>query len=268
MRKKKKKQCSPLDHKLRSLQKIKCWKTISSSHPLKPIFLTFSSTFFYSYSDGASQNLHLQTIHISGIANESEYGVVSWGTRRSVLEGPSLILAAERTHRKDPFDNFKYYTGGWNISDQHYFYISYLLWVLCINKDSIKQNIYMGIIDKNLLVSRAPKIQRLNVMIQESTLSKFKSEVQSSLCYKSNNWGVGLPPKEKNEKNWPLIKPRLADLSFKPQSSHILAAVENFLNVQCGDVEFEKKIDEKIGQFIDRVEKNPSKKIDEKIGQF
>ncbi|KAI7980269.1 Uracil phosphoribosyltransferase [Camellia lanceoleosa] len=36
--------------------------------------------------------------------------------------------------------------------------------------------------------------------------------------------------------------------------------------VQCGDVEFEKKIDEKIGQFIDRVEKHPSKKIDEKIG--
>ncbi|CAL5344250.1 unnamed protein product [Camellia sinensis] len=40
------------------------------------------------------------------------------------------------------------------------------------------------------------------------------------------------------------------------------------LCVQCGDVEFEKKIDEKIGQFTDRVEKHPSKKIDEKIGQF
>ncbi|KAI8009172.1 hypothetical protein LOK49_LG07G01031 [Camellia lanceoleosa] len=38
--------------------------------------------------------------------------------------------------------------------------------------------------------------------------------------------------------------------------------------VQCGDVEFEKKIDEKIDQFIDRVEKHPSKKIDENIGQF
>lgn len=22
--------------------------------------------------------------------------------------------------------------------------------------------------------------------------------------YNSNNWGVGLPPQEKNEKNWPL----------------------------------------------------------------
>lgn len=49
--------------------------------------------------------------------------------------------------------------------------------------------------------------------------------------YNSNNWGVGLPPKEKNEKNWPLIKPRLADLSFKPQKNHIIAAVENFLNL-------------------------------------
>ncbi|XVF23499.1 hypothetical protein REPUB_Repub13aG0044000 [Reevesia pubescens] len=49
--------------------------------------------------------------------------------------------------------------------------------------------------------------------------------------YNSNNWGVGLPPKGKNENNWPLIQPRLADPSFKPQRSHILAAVENFTNV-------------------------------------
>ncbi|GAV67655.1 Alpha-amylase domain-containing protein/CBM_48 domain-containing protein/DUF3372 domain-containing protein, partial [Cephalotus follicularis] len=49
--------------------------------------------------------------------------------------------------------------------------------------------------------------------------------------YNSNNWGVGLPPREKNENNWPLIKPRLADPSFKPQKSHILAAVENFLDL-------------------------------------
>lgn len=46
--------------------------------------------------------------------------------------------------------------------------------------------------------------------------------------YNSNNWGVGLPVKEKNERNWPLIKTRLADPSFKPQRSHILAALENF----------------------------------------
>ncbi|KAK1283202.1 hypothetical protein QJS10_CPB21g00263 [Acorus calamus] len=49
--------------------------------------------------------------------------------------------------------------------------------------------------------------------------------------YESNNWGVGLPPREKNERTWPMIKPRLADPSFKPQKIHILAAVENFKNL-------------------------------------
>ncbi|QCE07791.1 pullulanase [Vigna unguiculata] len=49
--------------------------------------------------------------------------------------------------------------------------------------------------------------------------------------YNSNNWGVGLPPQEKNEKSWPLIKPRLANPSFKPQKIDILAAMENFLNL-------------------------------------
>ncbi|THF94922.1 hypothetical protein TEA_010764 [Camellia sinensis var. sinensis] len=43
---------------------------------------------------------------------------------------------------------------------------------------------------------------------------------------------------------------------------------DSILLVQCGDVELGKKTDEKIGQFIDRVEKHPSMKIDEKIGQF
>nr|VDC71473.1 unnamed protein product [Brassica rapa] len=49
--------------------------------------------------------------------------------------------------------------------------------------------------------------------------------------YKSNNWGVGLPPKGKNEHSWPLIKPRLQDPSFKPQSSHIVATLNSFLDL-------------------------------------
>ncbi|KFK39929.1 hypothetical protein AALP_AA3G307800 [Arabis alpina] len=32
----------------------------------------------------------------------------------------SMILAAKRTKRKDPHDNFKLYTGGWNISNTNY----------------------------------------------------------------------------------------------------------------------------------------------------
>uniref|UniRef100_A0A1J3ES24 Pullulanase 1, chloroplastic n=1 Tax=Noccaea caerulescens TaxID=107243 RepID=A0A1J3ES24_NOCCA len=49
--------------------------------------------------------------------------------------------------------------------------------------------------------------------------------------YQSNNWGVGLPPKGKNEHSWPLIKPRLQDPSFKPQRSHIVAVLHNFLDL-------------------------------------
>ncbi|KAM7268571.1 hypothetical protein ACFE04_010737 [Oxalis oulophora] len=49
--------------------------------------------------------------------------------------------------------------------------------------------------------------------------------------YNSNNWGVGLPPKEKNEWNWPLIKPRLANPAYKPEKSNILAAVDNFTDL-------------------------------------
>ncbi|KAK9755442.1 hypothetical protein RND81_01G025500 [Saponaria officinalis] len=49
--------------------------------------------------------------------------------------------------------------------------------------------------------------------------------------YNSNNWGVGLPPKSHNENNWPLIRERLANPSYKPDKNHIVAAVENFTNL-------------------------------------
>ncbi|KAG8072783.1 hypothetical protein GUJ93_ZPchr0006g42329 [Zizania palustris] len=49
--------------------------------------------------------------------------------RRSIAEAPvdinvttnsSFILAQERTYRKDPLNGFRKYTGGWNISELHY----------------------------------------------------------------------------------------------------------------------------------------------------
>ncbi|XP_071712304.1 uncharacterized protein [Rutidosis leptorrhynchoides] len=49
-------------------------------------------------------------------------------SERAVLEttngdaNSSLILAEKRTRRKDPNNDFKYYTRGWNISDSHYLY--------------------------------------------------------------------------------------------------------------------------------------------------
>jgi hypothetical protein len=35
-----------------------------------------------------------------------------------------FVLAAEQTQRKDPLDGLRYYTGGWNISDEHYWAVS------------------------------------------------------------------------------------------------------------------------------------------------
>lgn len=62
---------------------------------------------------------------------DSEYDLVSWASRRSVAEdvtgvsNSSLILAQDRTYRKDPSDGFKYYKRGWNISEEHYIYVSF-----------------------------------------------------------------------------------------------------------------------------------------------
>ncbi|MQL83758.1 hypothetical protein Taro_016246, partial [Colocasia esculenta] len=38
----------------------------------------------------------------------------------SPLPNTSFALASERTRRRDPLDDYKHYTGGWNLSDQHY----------------------------------------------------------------------------------------------------------------------------------------------------
>jgi hypothetical protein len=58
-----------------------------------------------------------------------EYGgVVQWNTRRSLAEenagNSSLILAETRPYMKDPLDGFNRYSGGWNISNQHYWVVS------------------------------------------------------------------------------------------------------------------------------------------------
>ncbi|VVB08982.1 unnamed protein product [Arabis nemorensis] len=37
-----------------------------------------------------------------------------------VVEDASVALAAQRTFRKDPLNGFQRYTGGWNISNHHY----------------------------------------------------------------------------------------------------------------------------------------------------
>ncbi|KAG5244412.1 Chaperonin [Salix suchowensis] len=70
------------------------------------------------------------SIPFSALPPAAKYEVeFSWGARRSVVEAPIsepvedspvLVLAPKRTYRKDPLNDFKRYTGGWNISDRHY----------------------------------------------------------------------------------------------------------------------------------------------------
>jgi pullulanase-type alpha-1,6-glucosidase len=40
--------------------------------------------------------------------------------------------------------------------------------------------------------------------------------------YQSNNFGVGLPVAGKNQENWPVMQPLLADLTLQPESHHIV----------------------------------------------
>ncbi|GAV60559.1 hypothetical protein CFOL_v3_04089 [Cephalotus follicularis] len=95
-------------------------------------FVYISSSTFSSLSHATAPHFHsLQALPPSGNIKEVKYVVefsLGSGIRRSEVEVPfgepvetsSLVLAAERTYRKDPLNGFKRYTGGWNISERHY----------------------------------------------------------------------------------------------------------------------------------------------------
>jgi pullulanase len=46
--------------------------------------------------------------------------------------------------------------------------------------------------------------------------------------YRSNNWGVGLPPAWANESNWPVMRALLANPTIRPAAEHIRRAAEHF----------------------------------------
>ncbi|KAK8952895.1 hypothetical protein KSP40_PGU018409 [Platanthera guangdongensis] len=88
-----------------------------ASPPLKfyfpqalPLLLLFLPI-FSSISHVAAQNQESAT---SGSSDEPNL------TASFSSENPPFILAAERTRRVDPLNDYKYYTGGWNITDEHY----------------------------------------------------------------------------------------------------------------------------------------------------
>ncbi|CAA3028699.1 uncharacterized protein LOC111389910 [Olea europaea subsp. europaea] len=88
-------------------------------------FLLFSCIPF-SFSLGVGEQAFFPAT--SGKYGERNSGMVfSWGrTERFLAESDeppvnsTLALAANRTYRKDPLNNFKKYRGGWNISERHY----------------------------------------------------------------------------------------------------------------------------------------------------
>ncbi|KAJ6354703.1 hypothetical protein OIU77_005331 [Salix suchowensis] len=95
--------------------------------------LSFTLLLLTSVSHGASvpfPSFSALPPAVVGRADGAKYEVeFSWGTRRPVVEAPIgepvdnspvLVLAPKRTYRKDPLSDFKRYTGGWNISDRHY----------------------------------------------------------------------------------------------------------------------------------------------------
>ncbi|KAL3511940.1 hypothetical protein ACH5RR_024657 [Cinchona calisaya] len=94
------------------------------------ILLFISSTCSASSTSGVVKSFQVRPFPGGLNKVDDDDGVVSWESKskRSVLEegnnvggnSSTLILAAERTHRKDPFDGFNYYTGGWNITNKHY----------------------------------------------------------------------------------------------------------------------------------------------------
>ena len=47
------------------------------------------------------------------------------GGNAEAVQNSSMILAAERTHRRDLLENFRYYKGGWDIRQKHYLSVSF-----------------------------------------------------------------------------------------------------------------------------------------------
>jgi pullulanase len=71
--------------------------------------------------------------------------------------------------------------------------------------------------------------------------------------YTSNNWGVGLPLKDVNGANWPLMRERLSRAELKPSRDHILAARDHFetmLRVRKSSALFRLRTAEQIRQRV------------------
>jgi pullulanase len=46
--------------------------------------------------------------------------------------------------------------------------------------------------------------------------------------YQTNNWGIGLPPRESNESTWPIMRPLLGNPNLMPQPEHFQMGITHF----------------------------------------
>ncbi|MFS7914798.1 putative transmembrane protein [Helianthus anomalus] len=94
------------------------------------LLLLFIAHFFF-LSNAESHCTISQSRPLLGKIQRRKYDLVDlWGSKRLLgdaqkNENVSLVLAQERTTRKDPLDKFKIYRGGWNITESHYWAVSF-----------------------------------------------------------------------------------------------------------------------------------------------
>lgn len=104
---------------------------------------------------------------IVGTIEERDYRISSWEIQRflvakandeAVLDA-SLKSAIERTRRVDPFDNYKFYKGGWNFTNKHYIYVSFLnASIYCI------QSFYYSLSEKLYFLYIMCKVSRIGTL--------------------------------------------------------------------------------------------------------
>ncbi|KAL6528870.1 hypothetical protein OROMI_029046 [Orobanche minor] len=89
------------------------------------VIVSFSSSSKESFSLAEESSIYFPTTHQTERLLAAAADNVS--TSEPQQQQVPLVLAPRKTYRKDPLDGFKRYTGGWNISNRHYWAVSTLL---------------------------------------------------------------------------------------------------------------------------------------------
>ncbi|XP_020583555.1 uncharacterized protein LOC110026779 [Phalaenopsis equestris] len=81
------------------------------------LLLLLTICIFFVSSEAASQK---KSSHVNGRQSIVPFRRFGAEISTKLVNNNSFVLASKRTERRDPLNNFKDYTGGWNISNRHY----------------------------------------------------------------------------------------------------------------------------------------------------